>query len=178
MAFSFNNVCRNTLPAGTYEVQVSEVKIKGKPEQGVNYNLEVHYTVTKGAYAKRTLIDTIFEKSFSFRLKPFLGAVGIDFNREFDTAKELYEYGAKMAKGKTILVEVGERTYNGNVYNEVKSWSPMPSSTTSVEDVISEFATNPDVMPKAPRIDDIPPAPSFDGDYAPISEIVEEDFPF
>lgn len=178
MAFSFNNVCRNTLPAGTYEVQISEVKIKGKPEQGVNYNLEVHYTVTKGAYAKRTLIDTIFEKSFSFRLKPFLSAIGIDFNREFDTTKELYEYGAKMAKGKTILVDVGERTYNGNVYNEVKSWSPMPSSTTSVEDVISEFATNPDVMPKAPRIDDIPPAPSFDGDYAPIAEIVEEDFPF
>ena len=176
MAFSFNNVCRNTLPAGTYEVQISEVKIKGKPEQGVNYNLEVHYTVTKGAYAKRTLIDTIFEKSFSFRLKPFLGAVGVDFNREFDTAAELYEYGAKMAKGKCIIVEVGERTYNGNVYNEVKTWAPLPSSTTSVEDVMAEFATNPNVMRKAPRIEDIA-IPESD-DFAPIADIVDEDLPF
>jgi hypothetical protein len=177
MAFSFNNVCRNTLPAGTYEVQINEVKIKGTPEKGALYNLEVHYVVSKGAYAKRTLVDTIYEKAFSFRLKPFLSAVGIDLNREFDTAKELYEYGAAMAKGKTILVEVGERTYNGNVYNEVKTWSPLPSSTTSVDDVISEFNTIPDAMPKAPRIDDLP-APTFDGDYAPIAEIVDEDLPF
>lgn len=177
MAFSFNNVCRNTLPAGTYEVQINEVKIKCDPAKGVMNNLEVHYVVSKGSYAKRTLVDTIHEKAFSFRLKPFLTAVGVDFNREFDTAKEMYEYCAAIAKGKTILVEVGERTYNGNVYNEVKSWSPMPSSTTSVEDVMSEFNTIPDAMPKAPRIDDLP-MPSFDGDYAPIAEIVDEDLPF
>ena len=141
MAFSFSNVCRNVLPAGTYKVQISDIKFKSN-DKGT-YNMEVHYVVVDGAYEKRTLIDTIYEKSFSFRLKPFLTALGIDLAREFETAKELYEYGVRAAKGKIIM---------------------------------AEFGTNPNVMPKTPRIDDI--AVAVDADLAPIAEISDDDMPF
>lgn len=175
MAFSFSNVCRNVLPAGTYKVQVSDIKFKSN-DKGT-YNMEVHYVVVDGAYEKRTIIDTIYEKSFSFRLKPFLTALGIDLAREFETAKELYEYGVRSAKGKVIMAEVGIRTYNGNEYNEVKTWAPVASSTTSIDDVMAEFGTNPNVMPKTPRIDDIAEA-ATDADFSPIAEISDDDMPF
>lgn len=178
MAFSFSNVCRNVLPAGTYEVQISEIKIKEDAGKGAHFNLEVHYVVTKGAYAKRTIIDTIFEKSFSFRLKPFLTALGIDLNREFETAKELYEYGIRAAKGKSLMAEISINIYNGNEYNNIKTWAPLPSSTTSMDDVMAEFGTSPEVMPKAPHIDDLPNVPTFDGDYSPVAEVSDMDLPF
>lgn len=175
MGFSFSNVCRNVLPAGTYKVQISDIKFKSN-DKGT-YNMEVHYVVVEGAYEKRTLIDTIYEKSFSFRLKPFLTAVGIDLAREFETAKELYEYGVRAAKGKVIMAEVGVRVYNGNEYNEVKTWAPVPSSTTSIDDVMAEFGSTPDVMPKAPRIDNLPES-SDDAMFVPIADISDDDMPF
>lgn len=173
MAFSFSNVCRNVIPAGTYEVQISDIKFK-ESDKG-QYNLEVHYVIVKGAYEKRTIVDTIYEKAFSFRLKPFLTAVGVDLAREFETAKELYEYGIRTSKGKIIMAEIGVRTYNGNEYNEVKTWAPVASSTTSIDDVMAEFGVSPNVMPKAPRIDDIPDAAS---DFEPIADIADDEMPF
>lgn len=178
MAFSFNNVCRNVIPAGTYKVQISDIKFKEDASKTTQYNMEVHYVVSDGAYAKRTVIDTIYEKAFSFRLKPFLTAIGIDLHREFETTKELYDYGIRTAKGKFVMAEIGVRTYNGNEYNEIKTWAPLPSSTTTADDVMAEFDTSPDTLPKAPRIDDIPEAPSFDGDYAPIADVAADDLPF
>ena len=175
MGFSFSNVCRNVLPVGTYKVQISDIKFKSN-DKGT-YNMEVHYVVVEGAYEKRTLVDTIYEKSFSFRLKPFLTAIGIDLAREFETAKELYEYGVRAAKGKIIMAEVGVRTYNGNEYNEVKTWAPVASSTTTIDDVMAEFGTAPNVMPKAPHIDDIPEAIG-DSDFTPIADIADDDMPF
>lgn len=174
MGFSFSNVCRNVLPAGTYKVQISDIKFKSN-DKGT-YNMEVHYVVAEGAYEKRTFIDTLYEKSFSFRLKPFLTAIGIDLAREFETAKELYEYGVRAAKGKIIMAEVGVRTYNGNEYNEVKTWAPVASSTTTIDDVMAEFGTSPNVMPKAPHIDEIPQM--SDAEFVPIAEISDEDMPF
>lgn len=174
MGFSFSNVCRNVLPAGTYKVQISDIKFKSN-DKGT-YNMEVHYVVADGAYEKRTLVDTIYEKSFSFRLKPFLTAIGIDLAREFETAKELYEYGVRAAKGKIVMAEVGVRTYNGNEYNEVKTWAPVASSTTTIDDVMAEFGTTPNVMPKAPRIDNIPE--SDDSEFVPIADITDDDMPF
>lgn len=173
MSYSFKNLCRNTIPAGTYKAQVSEIKFKANDKS--NYNLEVHYTITDGAYAKRTLIDTIFEGSFAFRLKPFLTACAIDLDREFDTADEMYRYAILNGKGKIVMLEIGVRTYNGNEYNEVKSWAPIPSSTTSFEEVAEEFEMSPDLMPKTPHIDDIAGATQMSIDDMPALDINDSD---
>ena len=176
MGFSFNKVCSNVIPKGTYKVQITDIKFKTSTTSDASYNMEVRYTVSEGTYAKRTLIDTLYEKAFSFRLKPFLTAVGADLNREFSSMKELYEYGITAAKGKFVMVEVGTRTYNGNEYNEIKSWAPLPGSATSVEDVLDEFGTSPEVVPNKPTVTDIPDVSADDAEL--IAEVTDEDLPF
>ena len=156
MGYSFNKICSSVIPAGTYECQISDIKFKTNPDGSMSNNMEVHYIITKGTYAKRTLIDTIYEKAFSFRLKPFLKAVGVDMAREFSSAKELYDYGIREAKGKTLILEVSTRTYNGNEYNDVKSFSALPSSSTSADEVLNAFGMSPEVMPSTPKMTDIP----------------------
>lgn len=175
MGFSFSKLCANTIPVGTYKAQITDIKFKESNDHSTQYNMEVHYVVSDGPFAKRTFIDTIYEKAFSFRLKPFLNAVGIDMAREFATAKELYDYGVREAKGKFLMVDLGIRTYNGNEYNEVKGWAPLASSSTTAEDVLKEFATSPEALPKAPKLDDLPDPV---GDMEPVAEVAADDFPF
>lgn len=178
MGFSFKKVCSNVVPVSTYKAQITEIKFKEASDKTTQYNMEVHYAIADGPYAKRTIIDTIYEKAFAFRLKPFLTAIGADLNREFETAKELYDYGIRQAKGKFVMLEVGIRTYNGNEYNEVKGWAPIPSSTTTAEDVMAEFDVNPaEVLPKSPRLSDFPDETNSD-DFTPIADVEAEDLPF
>ena len=174
MSFSFNKVCSNVIPAGTYKVIVTDIKFKTSSTGESSNDMQVFLTIAEGDHAKRTLIDTIYEKAFSWRLKPFLTACGIDMNREFSTAKELYEYGIRAAKGKTILAEITVRPYNGVDYNNVKDYAPLPGSTTSVDDVLNEFDIN--VAPSKPRLDDIPDL--TEDVESPIAEVSEDDLPF
>lgn len=175
MGYSFSKVCANVIPSGTYKAQITDIKFKDSNDHSTQYNMEVHYVVSEGSFAKRTFIDTIYEKAFSFRLKPFLNAVGIDMSREFSTAKELYDYGIREAKGKFLMVELGIRTYNGNEYNEVKGWAPVASSSTTAEEVLKEFATSPEALPKTPRLDDLP---DDSEDMAPVASVADDDLPF
>jgi hypothetical protein len=138
--------------------------------------MEVKYTIAEGTYAKRTITDFMSEKAFSFRLKPFLTAIGADLNREFDNIRELYEYGIATAKGKFLMIEVGTRTYNGNEYNNIVTWAPLPGSSTSVEDVLNEFKTSPELTPEKPTISDIPDLESSDAE--PVAEVADDDLPF
>lgn len=178
MGFSFKKVCSNVIPVSTYKAQITEIKFKESGDKSTQYNMEVHYSISDGPYAKRTVVDTIYEKAFAFRLKPFLTAIGADLNREFETAKELYDYGIRQAKGKFVMLEVGIRTYNGNEYNEVKGWAPIPSSSTTAEDVMAEFDVNPaEMLPKTPRLMDIPEL-SNDEDFTPIADVDDVDLPF
>ena len=142
---SFNSLCSNTLPDGTYKVQITDITFKRSNTNEDSNNLVVHYMITEGPLAKKTLIDTIFEKTFSWRLKPFLEACGIDTAREFATTKELFNYGISNAKGKIIMIEVGTRMYNGTKYNDVKNFAALPGSTTSaseVADLMGKFNFN------------------------------------
>lgn len=174
--YSFKDLCSNTLPAGNYKCQITEVKMKPTGDGASHFNLEVHYTVAEGTYAKRTFIDTIYEKA-SFRLKPFLTAIGTDMAREFDSLEALYDYGCKAATGKTVMVELGTRTYNGNTYNDVKSWSAMPSSTTTTEDVMAEFDTAPTVAAE-PGVTAAAADAVFDLNDSPLADITDDDLPF
>lgn len=146
MAYSFNKLLSNILPAGTYKVVVDDAKFKsGKMGEETN-DIFVVFKVIEGPYAKRNVLHTIYEKAFSFRLPGFLKAAKVDMGREFATSKELYAYGIKEAKGKVMQIEVGVRTYNGNDYNDVLKFIPSTSSTTTAEDVAKQFG-NIDLRP-------------------------------
>ena len=167
MGYSFKKVCQNTLPVGTYKVQIADIKFKTSGTAVESYDMQVTYTVIEGPYTKRNVIDTIYEKSFSFRLMPFLKACGIDVDREFTTAKELYNYGIKEAKGKVLMLEVTTREYNGMLYNNVKGWSHLPGSSTSAAEVINEFASDeltPEAMPENPTVADTTSATPADAE--------------
>lgn len=166
MGFSFNKICSNVLPVGTYKVQITDIKFKTSGTGASSYDLQVTYVVADGPCAKRTLIDTIYEKAASFRLKPFLTACGVDTAKEFASIKELYDYGIREAKGKFLMVEVTTRTYNGNQYNDIKSFAPLPGSTTSPEEVLKAFAfdtdVQPEIVPAKPTVADIPEVPTIE----------------
>ena len=177
MAFSFDKVCTNVIPKGTYKAQIADVTFKTSATGETSNDMVVRYLITEGEYAKRTVIDTIYEKAFSFRLKPFLKAAGVDTAREFDTARELYNYGVREAKGKNVMITVGTREYNGNIYNQIDSVAPMPSSTTSAEDVMKEFDMSPEVMPSKPKVTDLEDIAIPDS-VVPTAEINDDDLPF
>lgn len=175
MSFSFNKICSNVIPEGTYKCLITDVSFKTSGTGETSNDLVVRLTIADGAFAKKTLIDTIYEKAFSFRLKPFLTACGIDMSREFATAKELYEYGIKSAKDKTVLAEIVVKPYNGVDYNNVKSYSALPGSTTSLDDVMEEFDTPMESLTEKPTIGDIPDLASME---APVAEVSDDDLPF
>lgn len=177
MAFSFDKVCTNVIPKGTYKAQIADVTFKTSATGETSNDMVVRYLITEGEYAKRTIIDTIYEKAFSFRLKPFLKAAGIDTAREFDTTRELYNYGVREAKGKNVMITVGTREYNGNTYNQIDSVAPMPSSTTSAEDVMKEFDMSPEVMPAKPKVTDLEDIAIPDS-VVPTAEVNDDDLPF
>lgn len=147
--FSFNQVCSNLLPVGKYKVQVTDIKFRASATGESTKDMVVNYTVVDGPYAKRTLVDTIYEKSFSFRLKPFLQACKVDMAREFATAEELYRYGLTEAKGKTIMIDVGTKAYNGKEYNQVAQFYPLPDSSTTAEEVLDAIGVEPTVKASA-----------------------------
>lgn len=175
MSFSFNKLCSNTIPEGRYKAQVTDVKFKTSSTGETSNDLQVHLTITEGMYAKKVIVDTIFEKVFSWRLKPFLMACGIDMNREFASARELYEYGIKAAKGKIVLVDIIVKPYNGAEYNNVKDYAALPGSTTSVDDVMAEFEVPVNAVTSKPTVADIPDLAEME---SPIADISDDDCPF
>jgi hypothetical protein len=102
-------------------------------------------------------------------------ACGIDMNREFTSARELYEYGIKAAKGKIILADIIIKPYNGQEYNNIKDYAPLPGSTTSVEDVMAEFETPMSAVSSKPTVDEIPDLGDMD---SPVASVSDDDLPF
>lgn len=141
MGISFNDMCSNVLPEGVYKVVVTDIKRK-VVNNAQTEDLIAHYTVVDGKFAKKTLIDNFYRNAFSFRLLPFLNAVDVDTNKEFATTNELLSYGIQNAKNKELMVEVSIKTYNNNKYNEVKTYSKIPGSVTSVEEIAAAFGNN------------------------------------
>lgn len=151
MAFSFNKLLSTIVPAGTYKVVIDDIKFKTGKAGEETSDIFIVFKIIEGAYAKRTVLHTMYEKAFSFRLPGFLKAAKVDMGREFPTAKELYAYGIKESKGKIMNIEVGVRTYNGNDYNDVLKFIPSTSSTTTVADVTKQFG-NIDLRPTLNKV--------------------------
>jgi len=141
MSYSFKNVCSNLIPVGKYKAQVTDMKFAA----GGSKNVLVTLTIAEGPYAKRVHIENIPEKAYSFRLMPVLKACKVDVDREFGTAEELFKFGFASAKGKTIMIDMNIRTYNGQDYNNVSDFSPLPDSTVSESEVTKEFGKEPKV---------------------------------
>ena len=157
--FSFDKICSNIVPKGIYKVVVEEIKFKVVDGNTTN-DMQVHYRIVDGPCKGRPVVETISEKTFSFKLKPFLKAVGVDTAREFASAKELYAYGIKESKGKTLMITVNINTYNGNEYNQVAEYTPLPGSTTSAADVVAELGLeglSVNVQPEKPTLDVVEP---------------------
>ena len=153
MGFSFNKVCSNVIPVGTYKAQIADIKFKTSGTATESYDMQVTYTIIEGPYAKKNVIDTIYEKAFSF-----LKACDVDVAKEFTTAKELYNYGIKEAKGKILMLELTTREYNGQLYNNVKGWAYIPGSSTTESEVLKAFGDEelaPEVAPETPTIADV-----------------------
>lgn len=141
MSYSFKNVCSNLIPVSKYKAQVTDMKFAA----GGSKNVLVTLTIAEGPYAKRVHIENIPEKAYSFRLMPLLKACKVDVDREFATAEELFKFGFASAKGKTIIIDMGIRTYNGQEYNNVSDFSPLPDSTVSEGMVAEAFGKDPKV---------------------------------
>ena len=176
MGYSFKNLCSNVLPVGTYKVNVQKIAFKTSSTGVATNDMVVHYVVVEGPYAKRTLTETISEKAFSFKLKPFLKAVGVDMDREFATAHELYQYGIKASSGKTLMISVGIRSYNGTDYNQVNDYSPLPGSVTTSEEVLDEFETSPELRPEKPTVSSVPVIDNTAS--VPTIDIDDDELPF
>lgn len=145
MAHSFDKLCSNLIPTGKYKVQVTDAKFRTNSLGECSKDMVINYTILEGPYAKRTLMDAIYEKTFSFRLKPFLTACKIDTAREFATADEMFKFGLTSAKSKIIMIDVGIRTYNGKEYNQVTNWYPIAGSTTTAAEVLNTFNEEPSI---------------------------------
>lgn len=141
MSFSLKTLCSNLIPVGKYKAQVTDMKFAA----GGSKSILVTLTIAEGPYAKRVHIETIPEKAYSFRLMPVLKACKVDVDREFATAEEMMKFAFAGCKGKTIVIDMGIRTYNGQDYNNVTDFSPLPDSTVSVEDVAASFGETPEV---------------------------------
>jgi len=141
MSVSFKTLCSNLIPVGKYKAQVTDMKFAA----GGSKSILVTLTIVEGPYAKRVHIETIPEKAYSFRLMPVLKACKVDVDREFATAEELYKFGFASAKGKTVVIDMGIRTYNGQEYNNITDFSPLPDSTVSADEVAASFGENPEV---------------------------------
>lgn len=154
MSVSLKSLCSNILPAGTYKVIVEDIKYKNV-EGVTTSDLQVYYRVTEGSKKGSSLVETIGEQTFNFKLAPFAKATGLDMNREFPTTKELLDYVIKSAKSAVLMVEVIIKTFNENDYNNIKSYIALPGSSTTAEDVLADFNIEP-IKGEKPHLDDLP----------------------
>lgn len=141
MSYSLKSLCSNLIATGKYKAVVTDMKFAA----GGSKSIQVTLTIAEGPYAKRVHIETIPEKAYSFRLMPVLKACKVDVDREFATAEEMYKFAFVACKGKTVMIDMGVRTYNGQEYNNVTDFSPLPDSTVSADEVAASFGENPEV---------------------------------
>lgn len=165
MGYSFNSLCTNVVPKGTYKTTIEKMEFVPSAKDPSIYNAKVTLRVTEGIHAKRTVLDTI-STAFPTKLQAFLKAAGVDMAKEFATMQEMYAYGIKAALGKTVMVDVSIRKYNGNDYNQIDDYKPLPGSTTSAADVAAAFGEVADVTmevaPEKATIADLPETISND----------------
>lgn len=148
---NFKSLCSNLIPIAKYKAIVTDMKFAA----GGSHSILVTLTIAEGPYAKRVHTETIPEKAYSFRLMPLLKACKVDVDREFKTNEELFKFGFASAKGKTIMIDMGIRNYNGTDYNNVTEFAPLPDSTSSAEEVVEAFGEAPEV--KGDALADIVP---------------------
>lgn len=137
---------KELIPEGVYDVVVDKAEFATSKVGASSNIIKVTYKITTGEFAGRVLFDNIGEKAYSFRLMPLLSACGVDLDREFSTAQEVYNFGINAIKGKPVRVEVIHREYNGKTYPNVKSVLAVSTSTTSSTEVDSLFSKNVDSL--------------------------------
>lgn len=156
--YSFKGLCTNVVPKGTYKTTIEKMEFVPSAKDPSVYNARVTLRITEGTHAKKTILDTI-STAFPSKLQAFLKSAGVDMNKEFATMQEMYAYGIKAGVGKVVMVDVSIRKYNGNDYNQIDDYKPLPGSTTSAADVAAAFGeiddVNMEVAPEKATIEDL-----------------------
>lgn len=178
MGFSFKGLCTNVVPKGTYKSTIEKMEFVPSKNDASVYNAKVTFRINEGTYAKRTVLDTI-STAFASKLSSFLTAAGVDMNKEFTSMAELYTFGIKAAVGKAVMIDVSIRKYNGQDYNQVDDYKPLPGSTTSAAEVLAAFNTD-EVKteipePEKPTVADIPTLDDTGNDAEPSLDINLDD---
>lgn len=179
MGFSFRTFTGNGVwNPGRYRMNISDIKRKTSGTEADEFDLMVIYRCTEGPMKGKTIPDTMYRKSFGFRLLPFLTALGLDTNREFSTVDALMDYGIKAAIGREVYVDLQNREYNGNKYNDIKTWAAVPTSVSTTADVLAEFNIKEEDVQTAIDIESIEGASDAEVSAKGKIEKAKDDAPF
>lgn len=142
--FTLKKLGSRVYPKGTYNVVVDSVKIKENRKDASLKDLMVVFKITDGTHKDKTIVETIYNGAFEFRLAPFAKAIDADLEREFSSMDELLEYVAEKAQGTALTIDLIITSYNGNEYNSVHNFIKGNKSVTSEEEVTKAFELSED----------------------------------
>lgn len=174
--YSLNDLCSNLIPSGRVKAQVTDIKFKAGATGEASNDIVVNWTIVEGPAAKRTLVETFYEKAASFKLKPFLTACKVDMTRQFATKEEVYNFALKEAKGKIVMIDVNIKTYNGKEYNEITGYTPLPDSKTTADEALEEFDIAPEAKTETP-VEAAVATPAAT-DEMPELDVIDDESPF
>jgi hypothetical protein len=129
---SAGNTSFEPLPPSEYEVEVEKAEAK-KASQSGKLMFVVTFKVTTGPYANRKLwnnyvVSPESEGAMGFFFR-HMKAFGL--NAEFFKGNPHEDTVAAALLGKKVKLEVGQRTYQGEIKNDVKNTKPSTATTTA-----------------------------------------------
>lgn len=126
MAFKLNknDAGFKVLPEGTYEVYpvaYAEEVAKTSGNKMAQFNYIIRDDVDQEGQGTMIRFDNFVEtEAAMWRVNQASDAAGIDMDAEFES---IYEWAAEFVN-KAIRIEVGQRTYDGKTFPEVKFFLP------------------------------------------------------
>jgi len=162
-----NNSSLEPLPDGDYELKVIEAEHR-RSQSGKNM-YKVTTEVQGGPYAGRRIWDNlVIDPGNETGINMFFMKMGIlGLNKQFFESNPTDAQVEQALTGRPFRATVGQRTYNGQIYNDIKKYHK--SSNQGVPQ--SSAAADPAPTPASSEVPPPPPAPS-----SPVGS--EEETPF
>lgn len=151
------------LPADDYDLEVveaSHVKTKTVPSKDM---FKIQAKVVGGAFNNRRIFDNIVLVTDSKQALGFffrkMGAMGLSV--DYFKSKPSNEAIASALKGRRFRAKIGQRTYQGEIQNEIKNYYPPRAGEAAVAAPAVPSAAAPPVPSAAPAPAPAPsPAPA------------------
>lgn len=110
----------DVLPVGDYECMVSEVKVTesstGKPM--LKATLTIRDDIEQGGQKRKIFDNMVEQENMMWKFQQVAKAAGIPNNADLDTLSDF----AGAIQFKPVRISLGQRTYNGELQNNVKAW--------------------------------------------------------